>query len=173
MYSYNQEQKIQRAISFLVDNFSKTGHNTKPVVLHSIRVAMYLYNKHKDIDIIIAAILHDLLEDTEVTKAQIEREFGEKVAQLVEVNTFNVEIEDHVKRNVAMFERVIALGQDATVLKAADLIDNAHYYQFASLILQIKLKEKFRKFMEMSKESLSSHWIWRELENKAKQLKIN
>ncbi len=44
--------KIQSAIVFLVESFEKSGHNLKPVILHSIIVAMTLYTMEESCNIV-------------------------------------------------------------------------------------------------------------------------
>ncbi|MDP9381795.1 MAG: HD domain-containing protein [Chloroflexota bacterium] len=83
----NLDRRIESAIVFLVFQMQRTGRNSKPVVLHSIRVALYLHDRGYGGDVVVAAALHDLLEDSDTTLAQIEREFGAEVARLVEANT--------------------------------------------------------------------------------------
>ena len=58
---------VEKAIKYLVDAIKQSGHNPKPVILHSIRVGLFLFNQNYNQDIVIAAILHDILEDTDTT----------------------------------------------------------------------------------------------------------
>lgn len=60
------------------------GHNPKPVIFHSVQVGVHLYNHDYESDIVIAGILHDVVEDSETTVAEIEERFGSRVAQLVQ-----------------------------------------------------------------------------------------
>ena len=60
VYTKDEQEKIQSAIVFLVESFSKSGHNPKPVILHSIRVAMALYTMGESCNIVTAALLHDM-----------------------------------------------------------------------------------------------------------------
>ena len=53
-------------------------------IFHPIAVAFTLANLHMDVDTICAALLHDVIEDTEYTKADITKQFGEVVADLVD-----------------------------------------------------------------------------------------
>lgn len=76
IYSKEDQELIQKAISFLVENFNKSGNNNKPVILHSIRLAMRLYDKGKKASVVVGALLHDLLEDTQVTLSNITSKFG-------------------------------------------------------------------------------------------------
>jgi len=46
-------------------------------------VALILSNVTDDQDVIIAGVLHDLIEDTKVSKSEIQKRFGKKVADMV------------------------------------------------------------------------------------------
>jgi len=167
VYTKEEQEKIQSAIVFLVESFRKSGHNPKPVILHSIRVAMTLYAMGESSNIVIAALLHDMLEDTDVTFEQIEKEYGSEVA-----NSFKSEIEDFEKKYIETFERNIACGRDAAIIKAVDLVDNADYYTLGQPDTWLKLYGKYTKFMEMSESLLSQDEIWRLLIEKREVLNI-
>lgn len=171
VYPKDEQEKIQKAIVFLVESFKKTGHNPKPVILHSIRVAMTLYTMGESCNIVIASLLHDMLEDTDVSYSQIEVEFGSGVAKLVEANSFKSEIEDYERKYIETFERNIACGRDAVIIKATDLVDNADYYILGEPDTWLKLYGKYTKFMEMSESILSKEEIWKVLIEKREVLK--
>ena len=71
--------------------YRKTG---EPYIIHPIAVAHILTSIKADKDTIIAALLHDVVEDTETSKKEIEEKFGETVAKLVDgvtkINNINV-----------------------------------------------------------------------------------
>ena len=55
-----------------------------PFILHPLEVAQILSTMTEDMEIITAGILHDIVEDTDGTLEEIEKRFGESVAELVE-----------------------------------------------------------------------------------------
>jgi len=59
----------------------KTG---EPYILHPVAVARILANMRMDYGSVAAAILHDTIEDTPLTRDEIENRFGEEIAELVE-----------------------------------------------------------------------------------------
>ena len=85
-FQYDRHE-IERALFFLSSALQESGHNIKPVFLHSIQVAEMLWERDFPQDIVIAAILHDVVEDTDVTIEEIKRKFGQQVAQYVDVLT--------------------------------------------------------------------------------------
>ena len=70
--------------------FSEKAHQGQirrsgdPYILHPLGVAVILAELHLDHATIITALLHDTVEDTEVTLVDIEREFNATVAKLVD-----------------------------------------------------------------------------------------
>ncbi|WP_158734567.1 HD domain-containing protein [Alteribacillus sp. YIM 98480] len=63
--------------------------NKLPYITHSYAVGMLLSQSGCEEDIIIAGILHDTIEDTSITKSDVQREFGERVTSIVEGCTEN------------------------------------------------------------------------------------
>ena len=55
----------------------------EPYIVHPIQVAEILVSLNLDVEAIIAALLHDVLEDTDYTRADLRREFGKEVESLV------------------------------------------------------------------------------------------
>ena len=75
-----------------------------------------------DADILAASYLHDLLEDTDVSKKEIELLFGSKVSNLVYALTgFG---KTRVERNKHSSDKILLFGDDAVTLKLADRISN-------------------------------------------------
>lgn len=80
-----QVQEVYRAYLF-----SAEAHNGQhrmsgePYITHPIEVARILAEMHMDHQSIMAAILHDVIEDTGIGKEQLAQEFGEEVAELVD-----------------------------------------------------------------------------------------
>ena len=70
-----------------------------------------------------AAYLHDTIEKTEVTQAELEREFGPEMLDLVMVLSQDPEIEDRVERRKDHRERIRNAGWKAQVVYASDRID--------------------------------------------------
>ncbi|MBR6229215.1 MAG: HD domain-containing protein [Eubacterium sp.] len=67
-----------------VRKFGKT-----PYILHPLEVAQILSTMTDDEDVIAAGILHDIVEDTDGTLAEIEKRFGKRVAMLVDSESEN------------------------------------------------------------------------------------
>jgi len=86
MYSYRIEQAI-RAAAVLHKNQLRKGSMPFPYVTHLVATAFTLMDYTEDEDVIIAALLHDTLEDTDYTIDELQEDFGGKVRELVEAVT--------------------------------------------------------------------------------------
>lgn len=162
-----QSKEIEEAIKFLIHAFDKSEYTGKPVVLHSIRVGLYLNRQGYDKDIVIAGILHDLIEDSSTTIEEIKTKFGDNVAKLVKANSYDKGINDKRKRYFQTYERGMKAGKDALVIKASDILDNYNYYYFAEgKELRKWLLEKMKHFIDNTAEIIGKENIWRELKDK-------
>ena len=160
------EKKMDKALHYVAKNLSLNGHNSKPVLSHSFRVGITLYTNNYDEDVIIAGILHDLIEDTDISKEDIEKEYNNKIASLVAAVSFNSHIEDRYLQAKEMFENCLKYGYDALIIKCADLLDNINYVPYADLEMQKILIKKYQLFLDMSKDLLKDEKIYHSLEQK-------
>jgi predicted HD phosphohydrolase len=147
-FEYDRHE-IERALFFLSNALQSSGHNTKPVLLHSIQVAEMLWDRGYSQDAVIAAILHDVVEDTDITIDDIEQSFGNQAALYVDVLTVS-DAQDITQS----FAHTVELGDEALAIRAADLIQNSYYYHLASTGMQKQIRDKFVYFMELSSELL-------------------
>lgn len=86
MYSYRIEQAI-RAASILHYEQRRKGLLEYPYITHLFSVAFLLQEYTTDEEVIIAGLLHDTLEDTDYTTAELTADFGQRVCLLVETVT--------------------------------------------------------------------------------------
>jgi (p)ppGpp synthase/HD superfamily hydrolase len=86
MYTYKVEQAI-KAASILHQDQLRKGVVPLPYVTHLISVMLILRDYTTDENTLVAALLHDTLEDTDYTKEELVEDFGIEVAKLVETVT--------------------------------------------------------------------------------------
>ena len=118
--------KVEKAISYLIEKYNESGKNPKPVVLHSLRVGSICLNmaRHRHY---IAGVLHDLVEDSDVTVEEIKEKFSPKVAEWIDALSFRPEIEDPTEQYQEMFRRTILAGKIPMIIKAVDILVNSFY----------------------------------------------
>ena len=82
MYTYRIEQAI-KAASLLHQDHVRKGDVPIPFVTHLVAITFILRDYTTDEDTLIAALLHDTLEDTDYTAEELKEDFGETVAKYV------------------------------------------------------------------------------------------
>lgn len=85
IYGKDQRKRVKRA--YELAERAHQGQSRKsgePYILHPVEVALIVAELRMDADTVVAALLHDLLEDTEVTIEEVAKEFGPDVSALVE-----------------------------------------------------------------------------------------
>lgn len=153
-------KKTYKALVFLAKSYNSSGHNPKPVVFHSIKMAINLSNLGYGENVVIISILHDLIEDTEVKYVDIKEKFGKKIADTVLALSFDPEVTDRKKRDKKEIDNAIQFGKDAVIVKAADFIDNSNFYHLTDKKLQQHLIKKYKYFLENSKQIMGNEKIY-------------
>ncbi len=106
--------------------FRKSG---EPYISHPLSVALIIAELKLDYLCIVAAILHDCIEDTSVTKDDVKNQFGEQVAHIVEgvSKLTNLEFTSSSQKQAENFQKLIlAMSKDMRVMiiKLADRLHN-------------------------------------------------
>lgn len=100
-----------------------------PYITHPLAVAKILYTMRMDHHSLMAAMLHDVIEDTGVSKEELTEEFGEIVAELVDgvSKLTHIEFSSQEEKQAKNFEKMaIAMAKDIRVIivKLADRLHN-------------------------------------------------
>lgn len=141
----------KRAHEFAAQAHAAVGQVRKytgePYIVHPEEVAAIVATVTNDEEMIAAAYLHDVVEDTNVTLDQIEKEFGSDVAALVEQLTDVSKPEDgnRAARKALDLAHTATASPRAKTVKLADLISNSksikeHDPGFARVYLREKAK---------------------------------
>jgi GTP pyrophosphokinase len=101
----------------------------EPYVIHPLEVGQVLAELKMDSTAIAAGLLHDAVEDTDVTSAEIARRFGEQVAHIVEGVTKLDKIkfanrEDHQAENIRKMLLAMVTDIRVVIIKLADRLHN-------------------------------------------------
>ncbi len=124
------EDLIRRAYAYCVESHGEQRrHSGDPYYSHPVAVAEILTELHLDAGSIVTALLHDVVEDTDATHADVAAMFGQEVADLVDGVTKLGQVELNSARteqaeNLQKF--VLAITQDVRVLlvKLSDRLHN-------------------------------------------------
>ena len=127
---------LEKAISFATQahqGFRRKGNQT-PYILHPLEASVIVSSMTSDLEVMAAAVLHDVLEDTAVTAEQLRSEFGNRVADFVCAESENKregqpaaetwklrkqETIDDLRRETRIEVKMIALG-DKTIKHKSD-----------------------------------------------------
>ena len=96
-----------------------------PFVTHPMEVACLLHEAGYSDEVVAAGVLHDVLEDTDAVRADLDKLFGPAVAYLVAAVSDDPAIEDPKERKAALRLQVAEAGQRAAAVFAADKISKA------------------------------------------------
>ena len=102
----------------------QTSADGRPYIDHPLAVARVLEGLGADEASIVAAILHDVVEDSDLSIGDVESGFGGDVARLVEALTEDPAIDDWVERKAALRSQVAAAGAPAATVYVADKLVN-------------------------------------------------
>ena len=107
----------------------QTRKSGEPYITHPVAAATILAEQGVDIETLVAAILHDTIEDTPLTGAEIAADFGKTVAELVEGVTKldKLEFQDRQEAAAESFRKMmLAMARDLRVIliKLADRLHN-------------------------------------------------
>jgi GTP diphosphokinase / guanosine-3',5'-bis(diphosphate) 3'-diphosphatase len=125
-----QIRQIRRAYRFGADaHEGQTRQSGEPYIQHPLAVATILADMHMDHETLVAAILHDVIEDTPIAKERISEEFGPEVAQIVDglSKLTQIEFESHAEAQAQNFQKMLmAMADDIRVIlvKLADRLHN-------------------------------------------------
>ena len=117
-----------RALAFAAHkhrNQRRKDADASPYINHPIALANTLCDEAQvtDVEVLCAAILHDTVEDTETTAAELEREFGEKITAIVLEVTDDTTLEKAERKRLQV-EHAAHISHQAKLVKLADKISN-------------------------------------------------
>lgn len=161
----------------------------EPYISHPLNVAYILSEMHADIDTICAGLLHDTLEDTNITKENIAEDFNKEIANLVDGVTKISKMNFSTKQdqNLANTRKIITgIREDVRIIiiKLADRLHNMRTLQFKS---EFKQKENSMETMDIfvplayyigaykikgELEDLSLHYLYPEQYKEIEEIKL-
>jgi len=121
--------QIKKAFQFSdAAHLGQYRHSGEPYITHPVAVAELCATWRLDAPSIMAALLHDVIEDTGCTKADLVEKFGTKVAELVEGLTKldKLEFQSHAEAQAESFRKMfMAMARDVRVI-LVKLADRTH-----------------------------------------------
>ena len=141
---------LDKAIEFAVkahSGFERRGKGY-PYIVHPMEAVSIVATITKDQELLAAAALHDVVEDTDYTEEDIRKNFGERVAELVAAESDVViegktESESWKERKEYAINRLSNLSYDAKVVAIGDKLSNARAMLYDYKSMGEKLWDKF------------------------------
>ena len=151
-YNPNEIEIVKRAYEYAANLHSgQTRQSGEPYISHPLNVAYILAEMHADRDTVCAGLLHDTLEDTNITKEDISHGFNQNIANLVDGVTklSKMNFSSKQDQNYANTRKIITgITEDVRIIiiKLADRLHNMRTLQFKS---EFKQKENSIETMEI------------------------
>ena len=126
-------------------------HSGDPYVSHPLAVALILSEMHMDHQSLMAAMLHDVIEDTGVTKTAIKNQFGNAVADLVDgVSKLNkITFSSRAEAQAENFQKMaMAMAKDLRVIMVK-IADRLHNMRTLGVLNAIKRRRIARETLDI------------------------
>jgi (p)ppGpp synthase/HD superfamily hydrolase len=130
----------------------RNGSGGMPYIEHPIAVAARLDEHAYREEAIAAALLHDVVEDSDTTLEEIREQFGDVVAGLVGALTDDESIDSYRERKAEHRERVAAADGEAMAIYAADKLTNAGTLGRAYAAEGDSVRDEFKVPLELKLE---------------------
>lgn len=131
MKEYLDSTLLDRAIKFAADAHKDTERRGKgfPYIVHPLEAVSICATISSDQEILAAAALHDVVEDTKYTLEDIKKMFGERVAKLVDNESDLIvegksEEESWIERKQYAIDRLAQLDRDSQIVALGDKLSN-------------------------------------------------
>jgi GTP pyrophosphokinase len=139
---------IETAVSVATEAHSaQKRDNGEPYIIHPLAVADILAGYRLDTASIATGLLHDVIEDTPVTLAQMSRQFGTEIAGLVDGVTKLTRLElqsDRTKQAENFRKLVLAMSKDIRVL-LVKLADRLHNMRTLTAVPQLARRQRIAR----------------------------
>lgn len=122
---------LDKAMHFAIDAHANTERRGKgfPYIVHPMEAVEIVATITPDQELLAAAVLHDTVEDTDVTVEQIRAQFGDRIAKLVDAESDQFtegvsEVDSWRGRKQAAIDRLAAASHDAKIVAMGDKLSN-------------------------------------------------
>ena len=166
-----QVELIRRAYDFSAQaHEGQLRRSGEPYLAHPLAVAEILTALRLDVPAIVAGLMHDTIEDTIRTRAQIEEEFGKDIARLVEGVTKigKIHFKSYEETQAENFRKMlISMADDIRVIliKLADRLHNMRTIEHLDLTQQKKIAQETIEIYAPLANRLGIGWMRSELED--------
>ena len=127
MYTFCMEKLLEAMYFATISHGNQSRKGVQiPYISHPLAVALILSSVTDDQDVIIAGILHDLVEDTKVSESEIQKRFGKKVADIVMDCSEKDKSKSWKERKQGALKSIKNLPKNSALVKTADILHNIY-----------------------------------------------
>ncbi len=172
--SYNPDADlglIRKAYAFsAAAHAGQTRRSGEPYHQHPLAVAGVLTALRSDVTAIVAALLHDTLEDTLATPEELEKEFGKDIARLVDGVTKigKIEFKTYEEKQAENFRKMLlSMADDIRVvlIKLADRVHNMRTLEHLKEAKRVQIAKETLEIYAPLANRLGIGWMKNELED--------
>ncbi len=150
-----------------VDQKRESG---EPYVIHPLNVALIIAQLKLDVPSIVTGLLHDVVEDTETSLAEVQTDFGPEVAQLVDgvTKVSKITFQSREEKQAENFRKmIIAMAHDIRVvlIKLADRLHNMRTLDHLGADRQQEIARETMEIYAPIAHRLGIYWLKSELED--------
>ena len=150
----------------------QTRLSGEPYLIHPLEVAYTLTKMNLDVPSVVSGLLHDTIEDSYVSKKEIETYFGKEIAELVDGVTkiSKIQMKTSEDSRVESYRKMIlAMSKDIRVIlvKLADRYHNMKTLNFLSREKQIEIARETLDIYAPLAHRLGIEWLKGELEDES------
>jgi guanosine-3',5'-bis(diphosphate) 3'-pyrophosphohydrolase len=147
-----QVERVREAYEFgAAKHHGQKRVSGEPYITHPVAVADILADLHLDADTLVAAILHDVIEDTPTAKAEIASTFGQVVAELVDgvSKLDHIQFKNREEAQAESFRKMLlAMVRDIRVIMVK-LADRMHNMRTLGVMPPVKRRRSARETLEI------------------------
>lgn len=134
-----------------------------PYYVHPRNTAKILQSFTDDPELIAVGYLHDVIEDTDITRDSLEKAFNERIASLVSEVTNDEEKRKELGKKEYMKQKVLELSEEALLVKLADRFDNVNDFDNVPEDFEERYSQETKEVLDVLEEK-------RELNNDHEEL---
>ena len=150
----------------------QTRKSGEPYITHPIAVATELAKWHMDIQTLCAGLMHDVLEDTDISKTEMAEQFGNTIAEMVDglSKLENLKYDNKAEQQAESFRKLIlAMTKDVRVIivKLADRLHNMRTLGAKSQSSRVRIATETLEVYAPIANRLGLNHVYRELQDLA------
>jgi len=164
-------QPIQEAYDFSAKaHAGQKRESGEPFLQHPLQTAQIIVDLKLDVPSIVAGLLHDTIEDTEIPKAELEQRFGKEVTYLVDGVTKigKIQFKTHEEKQAENFRKMLlSMSEDIRVIliKLADRLHNMRTLHYLPEEKQKRIAQETLDIYAPLANRLGIGWMRTELED--------